>query len=211
MGHQMRKSPTTKAAKLDRDATLNAVMRCFWTHGYEATSLGRLEKATGLGRQSLYNAFGGKEALFAATLDRYRDEVGGPLMALVDRDEPIAAIRAFLEGHLEMLADGNTPPGCLISSCSNELGPRQDTLGARMRDETAAGTQALRSVFTRWKADGKLSATADPQALAALLAAISRGLAVLGRASPDPSLVAQAVDGAMQAFAPFIMSDPDTA
>lgn len=194
-----------KTAKLDREATLEAVMRCFWTNGYEATSLDRLEKATGLGRQSLYNAFGGKEALFSVALDRYREQVGAPLRTLLEQEDPAIAIRAFLEGHLAIFNDETSPAGCMLSGCSSELGPRDDTLGDRMRQETATGAEAMEAVFRRWQSEGRLTESADPGTLAALLSAVIRGLAVLRRASSDTTLVARAVDGAVQAFAAFLL------
>ena len=131
-----------RPASFEREEILDAVMRTFWEHGFEATSLDRIEKATGLKRQSLYNAFGDKEAMFTAALDRYRSQVGTPLGALLDHADPHAAIRAYLEGHWRMLADPCTPAGCLIASCSSELGPRNDAVGARMRMETADALEA---------------------------------------------------------------------
>lgn len=182
-------------------------MHTFWSHGFAATSVDRLEKATGLKRQSLYNAFGDKEAMFTAALDRYRQQVGGPLRALLDGDDPRTAIRGYLEGHLRMLADPCTPAGCLIAGCSSELGPRDNAVGQRMRAETAGGVAAAARVFGAWKSAGKLSPEADPSQLAALLAAIVRGLAVLARAGTGSEVVAQAVDGAVAALAHFLSSD----
>ena len=51
----------TKA--FDDDWVLEQAMRAFWAGGYAATSVQDLEHATGLGRGSLYNAFGDKEQL----------------------------------------------------------------------------------------------------------------------------------------------------
>lgn len=192
-----------RPASFDREETLDAIMRTFWAHGFEATSLDRLEKATGLKRQSLYNAFGDKEAMFTAALDRYGAQVGGPLRALLAHEEPLAAVRAYLLGHLRMLADSCTPAGCLIAGCSSELGPRDDALGARMRAETSAATEALQAVFFRWADEGKLVRSVNPQAIAALLGAVVRGLAVLSRSSADSAQIDHAVAGALQAFAPF--------
>jgi TetR/AcrR family transcriptional regulator, transcriptional repressor for nem operon len=193
-----------RPAGFDRDTVLDAVMRSFWEHGYYATSLDRLEKATGLKRQSLYNAFGDKEAMFGAALERYRAEVGAPLRALLDSGDPAAAIRAYLDAHRQLLADPCTPSGCLIAGCASELGPRDDAVGARMRAEAEAATTALRMVFERWAAEGRLAASADPQTLAALLATIVRGLAMLARSGRDAAIIERAVEGALQALAPLL-------
>jgi AcrR family transcriptional regulator len=130
-----------------RDQALETVMRCFWTHGFEAASLGKLEAATGMGRQSLYNAFGSKEEMFTRALDRYRAKVGAPLVHALELDSPEQALRAFLERHLTLIEDDAVPPGCMIASCTSELGPRPDGLGERMRCETAENLEALRSLF----------------------------------------------------------------
>src|ERR1700733_14070568 len=48
----------------DEQEVLDAAREAFWTNGYTATSLDDLTAATGLGKGSLYAAFGGKRQLF---------------------------------------------------------------------------------------------------------------------------------------------------
>ena len=43
----------------------------FWTRGYAATSVDDLTNVTGLGKGSLYGAFGDKHGLFLRALDDY--------------------------------------------------------------------------------------------------------------------------------------------
>jgi len=57
--------------EFDQAAALETAMEVFWTRGYEATTMGDLRKAIGIGRQSLYDTFGDKEQLFAAALDQH--------------------------------------------------------------------------------------------------------------------------------------------
>lgn len=59
--------------EFDTDTVLEAAMRAFWTHGYEATSMADLMRATGLQKGSLYKAFGDKHTLFLKTLARYME------------------------------------------------------------------------------------------------------------------------------------------
>ena len=44
---------------------------CFWSRGYEATSVRDLADSMGIGGASLYNAYGDKRALFTRSLERY--------------------------------------------------------------------------------------------------------------------------------------------
>src|ERR1700721_4762124 len=57
--------------EFDTDAALEKAMRLFWAKGYEGTSVADLTKALGISRPSLYAAFGDKQSLFRAALERY--------------------------------------------------------------------------------------------------------------------------------------------
>jgi len=59
--------------EFDVDAALERAMQVFWAKGYESTSLDDLCEATGLGRSSLYAAFGDKHGLCLRALDRYEE------------------------------------------------------------------------------------------------------------------------------------------
>jgi AcrR family transcriptional regulator len=59
----------------DEGEVLDVAMRMFWDHGFDGTSIGELKDAMGINRRSIYAAFGNKEALFTAALERY---VAGP-------------------------------------------------------------------------------------------------------------------------------------
>jgi TetR/AcrR family transcriptional regulator, transcriptional repressor for nem operon len=193
-----------RTASFDRDVVLDALMTTFWTHGFEATSLDALERATGLKRQSLYNAFGDKEAMFLASLAAYGEQVGRPLQALLANDDPRQALQAYLEGHLKILSDADKPAGCLFATCSSELGARDDRLGSQMRVETQASLDALNVIFRRWADQGNLSAEMKPETFAALLTAMVRGIALLARSINDPDILENAVDGALQVLQPSI-------
>ena len=73
--------------EFDRDAALDRAMQVFWAKGFAATSTEDLVAAMGIGRQSLYNAFGDKRRLYLESLEAYQqldgsaDHVGGALLA----------------------------------------------------------------------------------------------------------------------------------
>ena len=53
------------------DTALDRAMTVFWRRGYEGASLAELTDAMGINSPSLYAAFGNKEGLFRAVLERY--------------------------------------------------------------------------------------------------------------------------------------------
>lgn len=54
--------PRGRPRDFDAEQALQRVTATFWTHGYQGTSIADLERDTGLGRTSLYAAFGDKRA-----------------------------------------------------------------------------------------------------------------------------------------------------
>ena len=57
----------------DDSAVIDAAMDVFWTNGYEDSSTQELCERTGLGRGSLYHAFGSKQNLYEQALRRYQE------------------------------------------------------------------------------------------------------------------------------------------
>ena len=74
----------------DRDRTLARALELFQAKGYEATSIQDLVDAMGIGRQSLYDTFGDKEALYREALERYVAE--GPRSVLVALESPLPTV-----------------------------------------------------------------------------------------------------------------------
>ena len=57
--------------EFDPDETLSKIMRLFWENGYEATGLSEITSVTGLGKASLYKAFGNKQSMYLKALKHY--------------------------------------------------------------------------------------------------------------------------------------------
>lgn len=61
--------------EFDEDEALTKAMHIFRSLGYSGVSIKTLEKATGLSSGSLYNSFGGKDAVFKRALRHYNNTV----------------------------------------------------------------------------------------------------------------------------------------
>ena len=78
--------------KFVEDQVIEAARDQFWAHGYAGTSLDDLVAVTGLGRGSLYGAFGDKHTIFLRALDDYSNMT-------------MAAVRAELRDSAESAYD----------------------------------------------------------------------------------------------------------
>jgi AcrR family transcriptional regulator len=101
----------------DPDAVLDRAAQLFWANGFSATSLDDLSAAMGMGRPSIYNAFGDKEALFLRALQRYRDTVGlTPLRALEAEDSIRQGLDAFFGQFVTYTTADRSHLGCLLAN-----------------------------------------------------------------------------------------------
>ena len=59
----------------DEKEVLTKAMDLFWKQGYAATSIQDLVAYLGINRASMYDTFGGKEALFSMAFEQYIEKV----------------------------------------------------------------------------------------------------------------------------------------
>lgn len=101
-------------------------MYVFWRQGYEATSVEDLVEATGLSRSSLYQAFGSKQGLFDASLERYLHGVTQLLAPLERGTGGLDDVLAFFASWRQRLVDERaTSLGCLMTNSIAELAATQ--------------------------------------------------------------------------------------
>jgi TetR/AcrR family transcriptional regulator, transcriptional repressor for nem operon len=101
----------------DTDEVVRAARALFWARGFEAVSVPELEAATGVGRSSLYHAFGSKRGLFDAAVRSYLDEVVRPrLRPLQAEVVGPRALHEYLDGLRRALLAGASArhDGCLL-------------------------------------------------------------------------------------------------
>jgi TetR/AcrR family transcriptional regulator, transcriptional repressor for nem operon len=181
--------------QFDENQALTDAMRAFWAHGYEATSLTDLERATGLNKSSLYNAYGSKAALYDQCLQRFGELHGKRLLEALNHPEFRAAIEGFFNRLISRFEDVGEPKGCLATMAALEVGGHDGDLGHRVKlgldiMHKAFSDRCRQAVF-----DGQVQETMDCEAMGAMLLAMTRGLAVLDRGQSDPALVRSAVQG----------------
>jgi len=107
--------------EFDNDEVMRAAMQEFRQNGYAGTSIKSLERATGLSSGSLYNSFGGKDAIFCKVLSHYnnivvRRRVSEHLEAKPSTEGIRSLFLSLLEGSEEQ------SHGCLLTNSAVEFG-----------------------------------------------------------------------------------------
>ena len=116
--------------QFDEDTVVAAARDRFWRGGYAATSVDDLTAATGLGKGSLYGAFGDKRGLFLRALDDYigsaldsvRGQLRDPTYSAYDR------LTRHIRAQAKALAADKALRGCMMAKSAAELSATDDTV-----------------------------------------------------------------------------------
>ncbi|MFC7382835.1 TetR/AcrR family transcriptional regulator [Sphaerisporangium rhizosphaerae] len=187
-----------RVREFDTEAALEAAMSAFRRRGYEGTSVQDLVDATGVGRGSLYAAFGSKEGLYLAVMDRYRERYAIPLVELLGSGAPARdLIRAVLVGVVDEIVHDGERLSCLIVSATTERLPHDPDVAKRVRATTASLDDALTEAIRQAQASGQVAGARDARDLAGFLLATVHGLRVMGAITADRGSLMRIVEVAM--------------
>jgi len=168
--------------EFDRDAALATATRLFWAKGFAATSTDDLLKAMGIGRQSMYNAFGDKRQLYLEVLQTYQQNVlAGHLKRLNAAASPLDGMRELLRG-LIADDDGQQALGCLGVCAVGEFGTTDaEILDMAHRVAVTLGARIVERIREAQEI-GEIDPAADPAQAAAFIQTTMAGLQVAARA-----------------------------
>jgi AcrR family transcriptional regulator len=185
--------------KFDETRVVTAARDRFWVSGYAGTSLDDLCEVTGLGRGSLYGAFGDKHALYLRALDDYCTNAAQSSRERLRGGEGSAYERlaAHVRGAAEDIAGDTGHRGCLMAKGAAELGSAHEDVAKRIGRTFTELHADLAECLEEARRDGELARSSDPAALAGLLLAVLRGMEALGEGSADPELITTAAEQAL--------------
>jgi AcrR family transcriptional regulator len=174
--------PRGRPRLLDREQALEAALQLFWRHGYEGTSIADLTAAMGVTPPSLYAAFGSKDALYSAALDRYEASYGGyAARALAEEPRVRDAVARMLREAVAVYTASQEPLGCMLATGAVMCAPEHKDVTADLARRRGSVTAMVKDRFDRAVAEGELAPSTDTAALAAYYAAVIQGLSIQAR------------------------------
>jgi TetR/AcrR family transcriptional repressor of nem operon len=182
-----------RPTEFDRQAALEKAMGLFWRNGYEATGLTDLTKEMGIGRQSLYNAFGDKHSLFVEAIKHYSSRNTQPLIGILQSPgSGVSNIRKTLEAAVSFMTSGDCC-GCLVTNSIVELAPHDEEVAEVVRSALNRMEKAFKEAVDRAVESGEISADVDTQAMARFLNNTLHGIVVMGKASASKAALKDVV------------------
>jgi TetR/AcrR family transcriptional repressor of nem operon len=163
------------------DQVIEAARDQFWAYGYAGTSLDDLVAVTGLGRGSLYGAFGDKHTIFMRALDEYSTASLATVRAELRDSGGSACDR--LVGHIRSMARTNAADsrrrGCLTAKSAAELAATDKAVSHRVKRFFDTYHSELAETIATAQREGDIGGAVNPRDLAALVLAILRGMEAL--------------------------------
>lgn len=188
--------------EFDEQVVLGAAVQCFWSRGYDATSVRDLVESTGITSASLYNAFGDKRALYERALDHYVEASISDRIRRCEERAPREAITGFFDEILKRSLDDPQHKGCMLVNAALDVAPHD----AGFRKIVAGVLNRIEAFFLGCVKDGQANGTVtrsiSAETLAHHLLGVLMGVRVLARVRPERALLEGVVSGALALLRP---------
>ena len=184
--------------EFDQERALHRAISTFSQKGFAATSTDDLMCAMDLGRQSMYDTFGDKRALFLKALEVYVSEnVRAINVELRAPGSPLAAIRSALV-HFSERKDLSSTDGCMGINAICEFGMRDEDVTRITRSGARIQRHTLMDALRRAQMEGELDARTDIESLADFFESTLAGIRIaakVGKTRPALRRIAEVASG----------------
>ena len=163
----------------DRQTALTRAMEAFWALGFDGASIPALTGAMGISAQSLYAAFGSKDALYREAIDLYLHTNGSFVAdAFTEEDDAVSAVTRVLR-EAAVVYTQQAASGCMVTMAPSGTGDdSQSSFGRRLR---ADGIRAIKERLVRGVYEKQLKKTIDCDSWARFVAGTLYGFSVQAR------------------------------
>ncbi len=168
---------------------MEAAVQCFWSRGYEATSVRDLVASTGITSASLYNAFGDKRTLYQRALDHYVEESIAGRIRRCEELPPRQAISAFFAEILKRSLGDPQHKGCMLVNAALDVAPHDPDFQRLVAGVLIRIEAFFLGCIEAGQADGTITRSLPAASLAQHLLGVLMGVRVLARVRPERTLL----------------------
>jgi TetR/AcrR family transcriptional repressor of nem operon len=166
----------------NEDDILMKAINIFWEKGYNATSIHDLIDGLGIGRSSIYHAFGDKHNLFVKALELYQLEGTAKIKGIIDNAPSLKnALETLLNGVVNDILLNVCPKGCFKVNSEVEVAAQDEIVNKLVYNDDLIIEDALYMAFKKGQQNGEVSASKDPLALARFFCNTIAGMRVYAK------------------------------
>ncbi len=189
-----------RSKEFDEERALASAVDVFWRVGYENTSLEALMREMGIAKQSLYDTFGDKRALYLKAMAFYRKRTNSSLRELLASAPTVR--EGFTRILLGLVAESRAQHarGCLLLSANMERAMDDDEIARFLEDNQAEVESIFAEALRRGQRHGELRGEQDASALAKFLVVTLQGMRAMARLKSDRRALRQVAKIALAVF-----------
>src|SRR5580692_380532 len=166
----------------DQEEALRKAIHLFCQQGFAATSTDELMRVMDVGRQSMYDTFGDKRALFLKALEMYVRQSVHAIAAELERP---GSARSAVQNALVAFAERkelSSAEGCMGLNAISEFGQRDAAVTRITRNAARRLRQTLMRVLTRAKKQREIRSDADLDSMADFFESTLAGIRMAAKA-----------------------------
>ena len=162
----------------------------FWQKGFADTSIGDLEEALGMGRQSIYNTFGDKRALFLRALQQYYEKGGEIIASVFDgQARGLESIYSYFDLVAAHQTNSEDRRGCFLVKCLVDLGMSDSEVSSRCKSNEARLQDLFKKALHEAIEDKTVSPSMDIESTAFVLSTQVYGMSVMARSGASSDAI----------------------
>jgi AcrR family transcriptional regulator len=186
-----------RPASFDQTETLETIQSVFWDNGYSATSLDDIMQSTGLGKGSLYGAYGSKQEMYLLAFTDYCDWAVADLEERLRGNDADAIVR--LRAYIQTAAKGGASArrGCMLAKGTAEVAGRFPDVDKIIERTFKAMEREIVQCVRQAQSAGDIAADRDARTIGVTLLAVVRGMGSLAQAGTSSASLSLAAQGAL--------------
>ncbi len=177
--------------QFDHDQSMDGALQLFWRNGLTGTSVDQLAAAMRINKPSLYNAFGGKEAVYRLALQTFVDRMEQEVGTALDHTDINVALTAFFERALQVYFEATPALGCFAMCTAALDAGNNDDIRDDLRQVIRQLDLRLKKRFALAQQQGQVAQSQNALHLARLSQSVLHGLALRARAGERRSTLRQ--------------------
>jgi TetR/AcrR family transcriptional repressor of nem operon len=182
----------------DETEILRKAINLFWQKGYYDTSLQDLINGLGIGRSSIYHAFGDKHNLFLKALELYQREGTAKIIAILESELSMKeAVGKLLRQVASDVFINICPKGCFKINSEVEVAASDELIKKLVAEDDLIIEEALIHAMQKGQENGDINASKDPKVIARFLCNTVAGMRVYAKFKDDRQFFDDVVETAL--------------
>jgi TetR/AcrR family transcriptional regulator, transcriptional repressor for nem operon len=187
-----------KVKLFNETEALENAKNVFWQKGFNATSMQDLVSGMQISRQSLYDTYGNKEALFLQCLNKYQQESNNNVCQNLNYTGNLKqTLLNFFNAIVDDIVGDKTQKGCFMLNTLIEVVPENKAAKTVVKKNYDKLEAELINLFDKAKQKEKYSSVFNANELATHFITLLHGMRLIGKIKKDKQSLQKMVEMGM--------------